>query len=619
MTLNTPSFYNMQNKFLSFDVFELFLFSKSGYLIAQNIKSKNIYNTQYYKQIFPKLVKAIVVYQKKYNRMINHNVFFFKERKIITLDFATSNIIAIGVCPKEIKSKLLNFFLLKISMAFLNYMDMHNCKTSYNIHSIIFETLLLTPIKSHFSLAIKEVFRRYTLYINNIRYKNYYLVDLSSDDIIFSLESLYEQNTNGEVEMKIPNKLIWKEVLFHAHKLKNDYMKKNKNTFQIENLQDFYAKIEIKATYPRLIYIIKFLPLLAGMALIHEYIQTKMSRIEGNTNSGYKEYVIEYGYNFDEQNHFLTKKDEEFLLNEPDVLINIHFFIIECLLCNLDNLQFFVFKKYIKIYFSEEILKIINKQIYSNIKISQITDICKNKEFVHKLIEKIANRLYEEYIQINALETESKESAMIIQKDDKDETSLNKSFYLSYPDSLYISKKFTLYTIFKSGQLNEYIDQNDISLNLSSEEEEPLIDNMNVFQALRKKKDLNKNNSPFINNNYQNNFQNNFLNNFQNNLQNVESRELMDLLNDNISIADNQLLLNLGNQNKNNIRIEPNDLFSKNKTELSSRRNLSINTFYPVRPYNLNNYNNNIRQINNNIDNYNRSSNSSQIKPLFQK
>ncbi len=93
----------------------------------------------------------------------------------------------------------------------------------------------------------------------------------------------------------------------------------------------------------------------------------------------------------------------------------------------------------------------------------------------------------------------------------------------------------------------------------------------------------------------------------------------MDLLNDNISIADNQLLLNLGNQNKNNIRIEPNDLFSINKTELSSRRNLSINTFYPIKPYNLNNYNNNIRQINNNIDNYNRSSNSSQIKPLFQK
>lgn len=594
--------YNQQNKFLSFDVFELYLFSKTGALIAENIKSKNIYNTKYYKQIFPKLVKTIALYNKKYNRVVNRNVFICRQRKIITLDFATSNIIAIGVCSKEMKSKLLNFFLLKITMAFLNYMEMHNCKTSYNIHSIIFETLLFSPIKSHFSLAIKEVFRRYTLYINNIRYKNYYLVDLSSDEIIISLESLYEQNLNGEVEMKIPNKEIWKEVLFHAHQLKNDYIKKNKNIFQIENLQDFYSKIEIKATYPRLIYIVKFLPLLAGLVLVHEYSQTKMSRLDGSTNASYKEYEIEYGYQFDEQNNFQTKSDE-FLLNEPDVLINIHFFIIECLLCNLDNLRFFIFKKYVKIYFSEEIIKIINKQIYSNIKINQITEICSNKEFVHQLLEKIANRLYDEYIQLNAQETESKESAMIIKKN-SDESSLNKSFFLSYPDSLYISKKFTLNTIFKSGQLNEYINPNNISLDLSSEDEDPLVDN--ILETLQNKKDFNKRNTPYYYTKHSH--------------PNTESRQLMDLLNDNVSIAETQFLLNLEKNNKRNLRIEPNDLFSMNLTDLSSRRNISRNNFFPTKPYNPNNINNNLRpiNINNNIgnNNFNLSSGSSQIKPL---
>jgi hypothetical protein len=591
--------YNQQNKFLSFDVFELYLFSKTGALIAENVKSKNIYNTKYYKQIFPKLVRTIAAYNKKYNRVVNRNVFFCRQRKIITLDFATSNIIAIGVCSKEMKSKLLNFFLLKISMAFLNYMEMHNCKTSYNIHSIIFETLLFSPIKSHFSLAIKEVFRRYTLYINNIRYKNYYLVDLSSDEIIISLESLYEQNINGEVEMKIPNKEIWKEVLFHAHQLKNDYIKKNKNIFQIENLQDFYTKIEIKATYPRLIYIIKFLPLLAGLVLVHEYSQTKMSRLDGSTNAAYREYEIEYGYQFDEQNNFQTKSDE-FLLNEPDVLINIHFFIIECLLCNLDNLGFFIFKKYVKIYFSEEIIKIINKQIYSNIKISQITEICRNKEFVHQLLEKIANRLYDEYIQLNAQETESKESAMIIKKN-SDESSLNKSFFLSYPDSLYISKKFTLNTIFKSGQLNEYINPNNISLDLSSEDEDPLVDN--ILETLQNKKDFNKLNTPYYYSKHSH--------------PNTESRQLMDLLNDNVSIAETQFLLNLEKNNKRNLRIEPNDLFSMNLTDLSSRRNLSRNNFFPYNPNNINNNLNPIN-INKNIGNniFNLSSGSSQIKPL---
>ena len=191
----------------------------------------------------------------------------------MTVNIAKSNIISLAVYSNKTKSKLVYFFLLKVTMAFLNYMKMHNCNTSYNIHSIIYETLLLSPIKKHFSLAIKEVFRRYTLYINNIRYKNYYLVDLTSNEIILSLESLDNHNTYDEVETKIPNKIIWDEILFHSHNLKKDYIKRNNNIFQIENLQDFYVKIEFKATYPRLLYIIKFMPLLGGMVLIHEYTQ----------------------------------------------------------------------------------------------------------------------------------------------------------------------------------------------------------------------------------------------------------------------------------------------------------------------------------------------------------
>ena len=103
---------------------------------------------------------------------------------------------------------------------------MHNCNTTYNMHSIIYETIFLSPIKYHYSLAIKEVFRRYTLYINNILYKNFYLINLCSNDIILSLEAIFDLNKNGYMEKKIPNKLIWNEILFHAHKLQDDYIKK---------------------------------------------------------------------------------------------------------------------------------------------------------------------------------------------------------------------------------------------------------------------------------------------------------------------------------------------------------------------------------------------------------
>ena len=561
--MNPSSEYNKQKNSLIFEISEIYLFSKTGALITENLNLENVYNTQYYKKILPNLVQTTARYNKKSKKLINHNIFIIKGKKLVTVDILTSNIISIAICSNESKSKLIYFFLLKITMAFLNYMKMQNCNNSYNIHSIVYETFLLSPIKNHFYLAIKEVFRRYTLYINNIHYKNYYLIDLLSNEIILSLETLYDQNTNGDVEMKISNKVIWNEILFHAHNLKRDYIKKNKNIFQIENLQDFYTKIEFKATYPRLTYIIKFLPLLGGMVLVHEYTQTKMSRIDGSEAQSYEEFAFEYGYKFDESNNFLTK-NEEFLLNEPDVLIHIHFFIIECLLCNLDNIGFFVFHKYQKIYFSDEIIKLINKQIYSNIKISQFTEICNNKLAVHQLLEKIANCLYEEYVQINAQELESKESAMV-GKGDNEVNNLNKSFYISYPDSLYISKKFTLNVIFNSGHLSQYINPNDISLDLSTEEEN--IVNDGIYQALREKNTFNQNNDPY------------FYYRFHYAHASPESIQLMDLLNDNGAISENEILIA---NNKNKLFVEPNDLLSLNVTDLSSRFIPSVNTInYP--------------------------------------
>ena len=601
LTLNPPNEYNKTKKSFKFDVFEIYLFSKTGSLIAENIFRKNIYNFQNRKNILPNFIKTLAIQDKKKNKAINHNIFFLNEAKIVTVNIETSNIISIAICSKNTKSQLIYFFLLKITMAFLNYMKMHNCNTSYNIHSIIFETILLSPIINHFTLAIKEIFRRYTLYFNNIRYKNYYLVDLCSNEIILSLETLYNQNSNDIVEMKIPTKIIWNEILYHAHILKRDYMKINNNIFQIENLQDFYVKIEFKATYPRLIYIIKFLPILGGMVLIHEYIQTKMSRIDIE-NKGYQELEYDYGYQFGEDNNFQTK-NYEVLLNEPDVLIHIHFYIIECLLCNLNNIGFFIFNKYNKIYFTDEIIKIINKQIYSNIKFSQATEICKDQQAVNQLLEKIANSLYEEYIQIDAQVEESKESSMIKRKN-IDEISLSRSFYISYPDSLYITKKFTLNTIFKSGQLNKYINPNDLSLNLSSEEEEnPITDN--IYQTLREKNEFNQFNDPYFY--YRYHYAN----------ASVESRQLMDLLNDNISISENEILLNIQkNKIKNLSKLEKNDLMSGNITDLSSRRNASINNLF--KPYiTTTNYNNNIAQFNYAQDIYNPSSNSSQIRPMI--
>ena len=219
-------------------------------------------------------------------------------------------------------------------------------------------------------------------------------------------------------------------------------------------------------------------------------------------------------------------------------------------------------------------------------------------------MEKIANCLYEEYVQINAQELESKESAMV-GKGDNEVNNLNKSFYISYPDSLYISKKFTLNVIFNSGHLSQYINPNDISLDLSTEEEN--IVNDGIYQALREKNTFNQNNDPY------------FYYRFHYAHASPESIQLMDLLNDNGAISENEILIA---NNKNKLFVEPNDLLSLNVTDLSSRFIPSVNTInYPFNPYTRNILNRNIvpslknKVSENNI--YNMSSNSSQIKPFL--
>ena len=91
---------------MSFDIYEIYLFNKSGALIAENIIENNINNQNCYKKVFPRLIKATALCDKKNNKPINHNIYFLQQRKIITVNFATTNVVSLAVCANETKSKL---------------------------------------------------------------------------------------------------------------------------------------------------------------------------------------------------------------------------------------------------------------------------------------------------------------------------------------------------------------------------------------------------------------------------------------------------------------------------------------------------------------------------------
>lgn len=59
-------------------------------------------------------------------------------------------------------------------------------------------------------------------------------------------------------------------------------------------------KLECTSTYPRLTFIIKFIPILNGVSIIHMYSQKKLSRMTENSENNiaqknYKEIDILYG------------------------------------------------------------------------------------------------------------------------------------------------------------------------------------------------------------------------------------------------------------------------------------------------------------------------------------
>ena len=156
-------------------------------------------------------------------------------------------------------------------------------------------------------------------------------------------------------------------------------------------------------------------------------------------------------------------------------------------------------------------------------------------------------------------------------------------------------------TIFKLGQLDHYINPKDISLDLSSEEETNITEDL--YQTLRERNQFNQFNDPY------------FYNRFHYANDSTESQRLMDLLNDNVSFNENLVLLN-----HNNNRIY-NDIASLNNTGISitTKNNYFnpyiINNNNGIVNTNLNDYNDYNNFIGNN--NPNISSNSSHITSLL--
>ena len=403
----SDSKFNVNTSFI-FEKKNLFLFTLNGNLIFSESDIEKSEYKNILRNIIIKINKIGNIKHRNGN-IITENIYFNmfiigNRDKIVILRIGDINIVSLGVFSKETKTSIIKIYLLNNLIMFLNYLDIEsnssfsNINTNNNLQINLYKEFFLSSFNAYFILITRQLFQRQKYKLKNIFYKNYSLIELNSNKIIFSFESLYNnKESNGDkYQIKINNKEnIWNEVLYHCHILKNNYIKQYSINFNEENYDNYFVIFELKSTFPRRTFIIKFLPILNGVCIIHEFVQTKLSSNEGNEINHYKEYESLYGY-FNEINTLSQKTTNStqskliLFRNEPNFIKKINCFFLGSLSLKNQHKDLFFSRKNNNIFICEDVVKIINNCL--------INENSLNNNIIIREIEK---RLYDEYLQEN--------------------------------------------------------------------------------------------------------------------------------------------------------------------------------------------------------------------------
>jgi hypothetical protein len=197
---------------------------------------------------------------------------------------------------------------------------------------------------------------------------------------------MYKLLIQGKSKYKhiLKNELLWQELLFHAKKLRINYIQTHNLKYDNNDVFYNFVKFECTSTYPRLIFLIKFLPILKGVAIIQVYSQNKLSRSNEDNSvmmqKHYKEYDIMYG------TEIRNSTTIDFRYTEPKKLKDIDNFFINFFMSINDSTIFCD---------SGMDLRYINNELIT--KIDDVISNNKNLSF-DALISKINAKLYDSYL-----------------------------------------------------------------------------------------------------------------------------------------------------------------------------------------------------------------------------
>ena len=461
---------------------------------------------------------------EKNMKKINFEKIINKNNIIEILQIEKINFYFIGIFLNNPENQITKILLLHLVISYYNLKKL--VKIKEKLFKDIFKELFLIPLIKNFEFLYLKISKRKNIILsNNIEYQTSLLLELSSNKILFDIFNSSKKNLFQSISK---NNKLWEEILYHCHHLKQNYEKENFFISNEENLKNYLIKLECRATYPRKIFLIKFIPILKGCCLIHIYNQYKLSKIQTNYNNyhiindysngnGYKEFEIMNGFDN-------IMSDNEIKFFEILEIKNIEIFLREYLTFSKDfknDMYYFLSNKQIK-YLNEEILNIINNNINEEKYIESLEIIKKNFQILYKDNNNIS--------------------------DNKDEFIMDKKRYLNY-----ISNLFEIRELDTSYSLSNNQIQTVNNLENFDEVLDRINNNSRIYNFTNHDKNIKQKKDEISNhkNNNFNNYNNNSLNNEPFHLDITKiSNSNIDI---SISIINNEFINNGNNKSFSNI------------------------------------------------------------------
>ena len=331
----------------------------------------------------------------------NNNIFVGVFSQTSFIDFQRLLLFHVFIALINFKGDLTSFLNKLNTYEEYNKKNFNNLKEIYNKHLskdinesnailelLIFEYYFLKTIILHFSKVFNEIFKKEDFNLKQTKFKNLYLLDVSNLSVILDMNKLQGVKNQKKNKKYYKFTKLFEEILYHSNNMYSRYLSENEMKYASIGSDYRFVKLECTSTYPRLLFLIKFIPILKGIVVIHIYSQKRISRNHENNiqleqGLNFKEVDLLFGSFIKENPHF------EFKYGAPKKLENVEKFMTEFYLTARSGFGLFhlvnIDKKYK--YINYNIIEIINSyQISNDSKAEQI--------FIN--IDKIIKQKYEE-------------------------------------------------------------------------------------------------------------------------------------------------------------------------------------------------------------------------------